>query len=138
MTLPQRRFTLITPMLPSLPHPQEERAKRREIGERLVDVCPGAGVERGWPCEGVEGCRGEMSAQAYCLVDLTQGRVLFGKKLQEPMEMASLTKIMTCFTTLLLVEKHELSLQARVRVKDEAASIEGTVAGLRPSDCLTI
>lgn len=41
-----------------------------------------------------------LSAKACCLIDAESGRVLFGKSEDEPLPMASTTKIMTCILTL--------------------------------------
>jgi D-alanyl-D-alanine carboxypeptidase len=53
-------------------------------------------------------------------------------------EIASLTKVFTCYCCLLLCQKYDVSLAATVRVSERAAALKGTSAELQPGDHLTL
>jgi len=58
---------------------------------------------------------------------------------KERREVASLTKIMTFYTVLQLIDKYELDFKSEfITVCDEVASVTGTTANLLTGDRLTI
>jgi D-alanyl-D-alanine carboxypeptidase len=61
------------------------------------------------------------------------------RKSQQEIEIASLTKIMTCFLTLLICKKYEIDMtKCTYRVPDKIADTPGTSAELEAGDLLTI
>jgi len=79
-----------------------------------------------------------VSALAWAVLDRKTGKVLFGRLEKDRREIASLTKIMTVYTVLSLVERLKICLKSSVVVTDEAAEVEGTSASLEVGDTLTI
>jgi D-alanyl-D-alanine carboxypeptidase len=71
----------------------------------------------------------EISAQAAILMDVASDRVLFAKNADQPMKVASLTKIMTA---IIAIEKGELD--QLVRVSPKAVGIEGSSIYLKAGD----
>ncbi|KAL4472032.1 hypothetical protein ABPG72_007081 [Tetrahymena utriculariae] len=75
-----------------------------------------------------------LSAAVYC-----QNRLIYNKNGSEALEIASLTKVMTFFTSLKLSAKHELDPQSvYVRVPKFAAFICGTSACLRNGEYIKL
>ncbi|EAR97583.1 D-alanyl-D-alanine carboxypeptidase family protein (macronuclear) [Tetrahymena thermophila SB210] len=75
-----------------------------------------------------------LSAAVYC-----QNRLIYNKNGSEALEIASLTKVMTFFTSLKLSAKHELDPQSvYVRVPKAAAFICGTSACLRNGEYIKL
>ena len=72
-------------------------------------------------------------APSAVVVDATTGRVLFAKRPDLPLPVASLAKIMTA---LLVLERADLA--ATVRVSRGAAFAEPVVMGLRPGERITV
>lgn len=80
-----------------------------------------------------------VSATSWCVYDATHDTMLHGRRETETREIASLTKIMTCYTTLRLIDKlDEVTLDSIVTVSAKAASVTGTSANLLEGDCITI
>jgi D-alanyl-D-alanine carboxypeptidase (penicillin-binding protein 5/6) len=79
-----------------------------------------------------------VSALAWVVLDRKTRKVLFGRLEKDRREIASLTKIMTVYTVLSLVERLKICLKSSVVVTDEAAEVEGTSASLEVGDTLTI
>ena len=65
---------------------------------------------------------GETSARAMCTMDVATGRVLFAHNPDQPMGMASTTKVVTALTVL----ENCSDLDTKIRVADEAIGIEGS------------
>jgi D-alanyl-D-alanine carboxypeptidase len=63
---------------------------------------------------------------------------MFGKCEREKREAASLTKIMTAFVVLKLMEKWKIKDSTLVEISADAAGINGTSADLLEGDTLTI
>lgn len=63
---------------------------------------------------------------------------MFGKNEKERREVASITKIMTCFVVLQLQERFKQKDETLVDISDDAAGIHGTSADLLAGDTLTI
>eukprot|EP01017_Pseudomicrothorax_dubius_P045310 TRINITY_DN7819_c0_g1_i2.p1 TRINITY_DN7819_c0_g1~~TRINITY_DN7819_c0_g1_i2.p1 ORF type:complete len:298 (-),score=66.71 TRINITY_DN7819_c0_g1_i2:35-928(-) len=89
-----------------------------------------------------QGSRGGVpvvSALSWSVHDGRSGELLWGKMTQEKREIASLTKMMTAHTTLVLARRLNIDLeQTAVKVTRAAAYIIGTVANLRAGDNLSI
>lgn len=77
---------------------------------------------------------GETSARAMCTMDVATGRVLFAYNADEPMGMASTTKVVTALTVL----EHCQDLDTKIRVADEAIGIEGSSIYLQKGEQLTV
>lgn len=78
------------------------------------------------------------SAQAWSIYDQKTATLLFGKSERDRRECASLTKIMTCFVVLRLLERFDMEDSKLVTVGSDAASVIGTSAELVEGDTLTI
>jgi len=77
---------------------------------------------------------GETSARAMCTMDVATGRVLFARNADEPMGMASTTKVVTALTVL----ENCQDLDTKVRVADAAIGIEGSSIYLQKGEQLTV
>ena len=78
------------------------------------------------------------SAQSWSIFDQKSNTLLFGKSERERRECASLTKIMTCFVVIKLMERLEIEETTLVEVSSTAAHVIGTSADLLAGDTLTI
>ncbi len=73
-----------------------------------------------------------VSAQSWIVYDCLTDQVLFGRMERERREIASLTKIMTCYVVLQLVKRFELEEKKHlIKVSENAATTTGTSAELR-------
>lgn len=64
---------------------------------------------------------------------------MHGKREYMRREVASLTKMMTCYTVIKLLRKFKLNPETtEVKVTDVAADISGTTASLKEGDVLTV
>jgi len=80
-----------------------------------------------------------VSATSWCVYDATHESIMQGRKEHEVREIASLTKIMTCYATLRLIDKlDEVTLDSVVTVTAKAASMAGTSANLLEGDNITV
>jgi len=80
-----------------------------------------------------------VTAQAWSILDARSGEMLWGWNERNRLEMASLTKIMTCYLVIRIVNNsNELSFDSVVTVSRLAASMKGTSAYLQEGDELTI
>jgi serine-type D-Ala-D-Ala carboxypeptidase (penicillin-binding protein 5/6) len=72
-----------------------------------------------------------VSAQSWSVYDMKTKELIFGKMEKERREIASLTKIMTCYTVLSLSDKLNLDKDTTmITISSEAANILGTSAEL--------
>lgn len=72
-----------------------------------------------------------VSAQSWAVYDMKHDKFLFGKLERDRREIASLTKIMTCYTILNLLEKYNLNeYTSMVEISENASNITGTSAEL--------
>ena len=83
-----------------------------------------------------------VSAANWAIIDRKKGDLLFGKCETESRQVASLTKIMTSFCVLNLLEKFEecpyAQLGATIKIMQPVAQINGTSANLLEGDTLTV
>ena len=80
-----------------------------------------------------------VSASSWAVYNMKTKALIFGKMEKERREIASLTKIMTCYTVISLAERFNLDLDnILVTVSYEASNILGTVADLVEGDTFTI
>lgn len=78
------------------------------------------------------------SAQSWAIYDQKTNTLMFGKNEKEKREVASITKIMTCYVTLQLMERFNKKDDTLIEVSGDAASVHGTSADLLEGDTLTI
>lgn len=85
-----------------------------------------------------------VTATSFAVTD-GEGRLLGGKSASSPLQMASITKVMTAHVILLAVERVACSggpdsdlLSELVLISPEAASMPGTSADLRPGEVYTV
>jgi len=64
--------------------------------------------------------------------------MLFGKLEKDRREVASLTKIMTCYVTLQLLDRMKITDDTLIKVSGDASSVIGTSADLLEGDTLSI
>ena len=78
------------------------------------------------------------SARSWAIFDQKTNALMFGKNEKERREVASITKIMTCYVVLQLQERFKQKDDTLVEISDDAAGIHGTSADLLAGDTLTI
>ena len=76
----------------------------------------------------------ETSAAAYAIIDAESGRVIYSKNCDKRMPMASTTKIMTAAAVIMM----EGDLEKTAVVSEKAAATEGSSAGLKAGDEITL
>lgn len=79
-----------------------------------------------------------VTAQSWLVLDTSSRQILFGKMEKERKEIASLTKIMTIYTCLKMIEKFRVSLAELIEISPEASQVQGTSAMLVEGDKLTV
>lgn len=80
-----------------------------------------------------------ISAQCWAVIDNVNGNFLFGKNEKERREIASLTKIMTCYAVLNLLDKFKLDEnQTIVKITENADGISGTTSDLVVGDSFSV
>lgn len=80
----------------------------------------------------------EVDAKAALLMDYRTGNILFEKNIDEPLPMASVTKIMTLVLVLEAVDQGRIELSDTVSVSEYAASMRGTHVWLEAGEQLTL
>ncbi len=78
------------------------------------------------------------SAQSWAIYDQKTNTLLFGKLERERRECASLTKIMTAFVVLRLMEKFNIDESTLITIGTDATTTIGTTAELQEGDTLTL
>lgn len=78
------------------------------------------------------------SASSWAVFDQKTNSLLFGKMEKERREVASLTKIMTAFVVLKLLDRFSIEDSTLIKVGADAASVIGTSAELVEGDTLQI
>ena len=80
-----------------------------------------------------------VTATNWAILDGHKGEVLFGKAENERVEIASMTKIMTCFIVIQICRKLKLNpAKTRLHVSRHSASVDGTSAKLKSGDVLSV
>ena len=80
-----------------------------------------------------------ITAKSWSITDGRTGEVLFGKGENDKREMASVTKLMTCFVTLQISQRIKLDMRrTMLKVSKTAAAMGGTTAKLRTGDELSV
>ena len=80
-----------------------------------------------------------VTAKSWSISDGRTGEILFGKCENDRREIASLTKIMTCFVVIQIIRKIRLNAQRTyLQVSKNAATVGGTSAKLRTGDVLSV
>ena len=80
-----------------------------------------------------------ISASSWVIYDYKRNIFMRGSRGYQKRQIASLTKIMTCFTVIHLCEKYCISPRSTmVTVSDVASDIRGTTAGLQKGDVLSV
>jgi|TARA_B110000240_G_C13182287_1_gene318278 serine-type D-Ala-D-Ala carboxypeptidase (penicillin-binding protein 5/6) len=78
------------------------------------------------------------SASSWAVFDQKTNSLLFGKMEKERREVASLTKIMTAFVVLKLLDRFSIEDTTLIKVGSDASSVIGTSAELVEGDTLSI
>lgn len=78
------------------------------------------------------------SAQAWAIYDQKTNTLLFGRSERERRECASLTKIMTCFVVIRLMERFKIDQETLITVGQDATNVNGTSAELVEGDTIQI
>ena len=78
------------------------------------------------------------SAQAWSIYDQKTNTLLFGRMERERRECASLTKIMTCYLVIKLLDRFKVDVDTLITVGQDASNVNGTSAELVEGDTLTI
>ena len=80
----------------------------------------------------------ELTAKCYTLLDAETLEVLMSYRGKKISEIASLTKIMTCFIVCELIQRGKLDRGLMLKVSRKATQMIGTSAGLRYGDMLSL
>jgi serine-type D-Ala-D-Ala carboxypeptidase (penicillin-binding protein 5/6) len=79
-----------------------------------------------------------MSAKTWAVLNTITNQILFGQGTEYRREIASLTKIMTCYLSLKLCESYKIPFQKKVIISSRASRISGTSACLLSGDEISI
>ena len=80
-----------------------------------------------------------ISAKCWVIYDVNQMSFMIGKREYMKREIASLTKIMTCYTVIQLAKEFQINLKSeKVIITSSASHVGGTSANLETGDILTI
>jgi serine-type D-Ala-D-Ala carboxypeptidase (penicillin-binding protein 5/6) len=72
-------------------------------------------------------------------MDVTTLTPIAGRSIDKSIEIASISKIMTCYLSLLICRKYNIDMYThQMRVSDKAAETPGTTAELQSGDLLTV
>jgi D-alanyl-D-alanine carboxypeptidase (penicillin-binding protein 5/6) len=77
-------------------------------------------------------------AKQAIVIDLVSNDILFEKNAHEPMEPASMTKVMTAYAVLKKIKEGHLSLSTLLTVGDQAPLLEGTKMFLHKNEKVTV
>jgi D-alanyl-D-alanine carboxypeptidase (penicillin-binding protein 5/6) len=80
-----------------------------------------------------------ISASSYCVMLTNSKKVLLSNKMDAKRQVASLTKLMTAMTVTYICKQYSVDITTTlVKIDHESALIEGTSAGLKYGDELTV
>jgi D-alanyl-D-alanine carboxypeptidase (penicillin-binding protein 5/6) len=89
------------------------------------------------PCDPLDGPP-YVTCKAWAIADGRTGHFLWGDHADEPLDFASTTKIMTGYLVCRLAEQNPLALKETVVVSSRADETNGSTAGLRAGEQLTV
>jgi len=78
-----------------------------------------------------------VTARAWAVFDMKNNKYLFGKNTREQREVASLTKVMTCYLSVLISQEQAIPLSRKFMVSQKGGNVSGTTAEIIPGDVLT-
>jgi len=117
---------------PTFSERTEELEREEREAEELINTesIPAVGEKEG---------KGEisLSSPSCILIEKTTGRVLFEKNADEPLPIASVTKVMTILLIMEAIDSGDLSYEDKITVSDTAASMGGSQAYLEPGEEIT-
>ena len=80
-----------------------------------------------------------ISAKCWAIYDVNMMAFMYGKREYLKREVASLTKIMTCYTVIQLSKEFQIGITTeKITVSAVASDIRGTSANLETGDILTV
>jgi D-alanyl-D-alanine carboxypeptidase (penicillin-binding protein 5/6) len=80
-----------------------------------------------------------ISASSYCVMLSNSRKVVLGSSIDSHRQVASLTKLMTALTVAHICKQYCVDLHAtRIKIDNDSAMIEGTTAGLKCGDELSV
>ncbi|KAL4493151.1 hypothetical protein ABPG72_003236 [Tetrahymena utriculariae] len=79
-----------------------------------------------------------LTAKSVCIFDVEKNKPIVCLKGKKPREVASLTKIMTCYVICQAIQKKKIKQTDQIKVSRAAASMIGTSAYLRSGDQLSV
>ena len=136
---PTSRFTCL-PSIRSLPRPRGSEYSRDYTPSTNSSSSGNSTFQSEQKTRSVSLSRGKelapfVSAMTWAITNGYTGTLLWGSIENERREIASLTKIMTCFVALkLLKSRRDISVSTIIKVSARAASMIGTSARLREGD----
>lgn len=79
-----------------------------------------------------------LNSKNACVLDRSSKKIIYGKKENVKVPMASTTKIMTAIVLVENLQNNGLTLDSLVEIDKKAASINGSRLGLKTKDTITI
>ncbi|KAL4441658.1 hypothetical protein ABPG74_021590 [Tetrahymena malaccensis] len=79
-----------------------------------------------------------LTAKSVCIFDVEKNKPILCLKGKKPREVASLTKIMTCYIICQAIQRKKIKQTEQIKISRAAASMIGTSAYLRSGDQLTV
>ena len=76
----------------------------------------------------------DLTAKCYTVLDAETFRTIMSSKGKKVREMASLTKIMTCYIGCLYLSENKVDAKSIVKISKQASSMIGTSAELRSGE----
>lgn len=81
----------------------------------------------------------KVSASCWAVADAATGQVIYGSREHHRREVASITKVMTCYVVCRLIREHKINAKSTfIQVSNTAACMGGTSARLQSGDVLTV
>lgn len=81
----------------------------------------------------------QITSKCWAIYDFNKMSIIHGKREYQRREVASLTKIMTCYVVIKLCKQFRLDPKTtEVTISDVAADIRGTTANLQTNDVLSV
>lgn len=80
----------------------------------------------------------EERSSAYLLGDFDTGRILEGYNIDKPMEIASITKLMTYLVVMEEIDKKNINFDDTVMISEKVSEVKGSSLNLKKGEILTI